>query len=134
MNYIDSIVKICIRVIPTASALPLSTHVKSNVMRSKPTFALRTRIHGAHTSRTSILSTAHSQTQQQHFCKTKFHLNNEIITVRSKPWQTVLVDQKQSIFSNCPDTGPLPARWGKNACGNLIAPRSIWNSAQAGCM
>lgn len=111
MNYIDSIVKICIRVIPTASALPLSTHVKSNVMRSKPTFAL---IHMVHTppgqafSPQLIRKYSYIISGKQNFIS----INNEIITVRSKPRQIVLVDQKQSIFSHCRDTGPILARWG----------------------
>lgn len=38
-------------------------------------------------------------------------INNEIITARSKPWQTVSVDQ-QSISSQRPVIGPIPDRWG----------------------
>lgn len=124
-------------VIPAASALPLSTHVKSNVMRFKPKFAFRKRMHMVHAppghpfSPQLIRKHSDNISGKQNFIS----INNEIITVRSKPWQAVRVDQKRSIFSHRPDLGRIPARWGiKNVCGNLIAPRSIWNSAQAGCM
>lgn len=124
-------------VIPAASALPLSTHVKSNVIRFKPTFALRTRMHMVHAppgyafSPQLIPNHSDNISGKHNFIS----INNEIITVRSKPWQTVLVDQKRSIFSTPPWYRPNSVQVAnKNACGNLIVPRSIWNSAQSGCM
>lgn len=77
-------------------------------------FVLRTRMHtvhappGQHSHRSSFESTVTTFLEKQK----SISINNEIITVRSKPWQTVSVDQKQSIFSHCPVIGPILARWG----------------------
>lgn len=77
-------------------------------------FVLRTRMHTVHAPPGHTFSAQFIWKHSDNFPgkQNSISINNEIITVRSKPWQTVSVDQKQSIFSHCPVIGPILARWG----------------------
>lgn len=123
-------------VIPIANALHLSTHVKSNVMRFKPTFfSQNTHAYGTCTSRTRILTTVHLKTQRQLSWKTKFHLHKQWDYYSEIKAMADSVSGSTKHFLTTPCYRPNSGQVGdKNASGNLTAPRSIWNSAQAGCM
>lgn len=137
MNYIDSVVKIsiCCNSHILCITLVNSCKIKCNEIQAN-VCSQNTHAYGTRTSRTHILSAVHLKAQWQLSWKTKFHLHKQWDYYSEiKAMADSVSGSKAKHFLTLPCYRPSSGRVGdKNAYGNLIAPRSIWNSAQAGCM